>query len=85
MSNLDKLQQSEQSFGSPSQICESNNTEWKEFMYAFFQEEKKKNPLVTLDDIYSVAQKKFINRNKSCDICLDLIANSRKHKRKTDK
>tara|TARA_Y200000002_G_scaffold360545_1_gene345893 strand:- start:1212 stop:1463 length:252 start_codon:yes stop_codon:yes gene_type:complete len=63
----------------------SNDKEWKEFIFNFFNEEKKKNPNITLKDVYSVAKKKFMTRNKSCDICLDLIANSRKHKRKTNK
>ena len=63
----------------------SNDKEWKEFIFNFFNEEKKKNPKITLKDVYSVAKKKFMTRNKSCDICLDLIANSRKHKRKTNK
>ena len=84
MSNSTNLNNSEKiNIISEKQSLEEK--EWKEFIYNFFKEEQKKNPNITLKDVYSVAKKKFMTRNKSCDICLDLIANSRKHKRKKNK
>ena len=60
----------------------SSNHEWRNYLYAYFQEEfRRTNGKITLEEIFPVAQKKFMARDKACDIDLKLMANARKHKK----
>lgn len=60
----------------------SANHEWRNYLFAYFRQEyERSNGKVTLEQIFPVAQKKFLARNKACDIDLKLMANARKHKK----
>ena len=60
----------------------SANHEWRNYLFAYFRQEyERSNGRVTLEQIFPVAQKKFLARDKACDIDLKLMANARKHKK----
>ena len=60
----------------------SANHEWRNFLFQYFKTEyERSNGTVSLEQIFPVAQKKFLAQGKACDIDLKLMANSRKHKK----
>lgn len=60
----------------------SANQDWRNFLFEFFKNEyKKSNGGVTLEQVFPVAQKMFLAKDKACDIDLKLMANSRKHRK----
>lgn len=60
----------------------SANHEWRNYLYTFFRNEyTRTDGRVTLEQVFPVAQKRFLARDKACDIDLKLMANARKHKK----
>jgi hypothetical protein len=60
----------------------SANQDWRNFLFEFFKNEyTKSNGGVTLEQVFPVAQKMFLAKDKACDIDLKLMANSRKHRK----
>lgn len=57
------------------------NLEWKQFITDFYTASKEKNPNITLEQVYPIAQRKFIMNKKNTDIFLGLIANPQKIKK----
>ena len=56
--------------------------EWRTFLLRHYRQVKKHDPHASLMSVYPIAKRKFVCRNKSCDVNLDLISNLRRHKRK---
>ena len=71
------------SFTDPTAIdFSSANHEWRNYLFTYFRQQyEQSDGRVTLEQIFPVAQKKFLARNKACDIDLKLMANARKHKK----
>ncbi len=62
---------------------DSSDSEWCTFLLQYYRRCKASDPSVTLRAIYPIARKKYDSLHTQCDFDLALIANRRKHKKKT--
>lgn len=58
-----------------------DNPEWKAFLTHFYGTLREKNPSITLEQIYPIAQRKFLMNQKNTGLHLNLMANPKKIKK----
>jgi hypothetical protein len=63
---------------SESALFSLDNHEWKIFLAKFYTYAKQQDPNINLDQIYPIAQRKYLMDKRNSGLHLNLIANPKK-------